>query len=87
MSRVLASGDGWSAADVACTSGPDDPFEERHAHDDIASVLAGSFQYCSRSGRAAMAPGSLTHSNHAFRSEFGVSPREHARHAAPAGAR
>lgn len=58
--RVLARGDGWSVADVVCTSGPaDQPFEEQHSHYSIAIVLAGSFQYRSRAGQALMTPGSL----------------------------
>lgn len=57
--RVLARGDGWSVADVVCTSGPlDEPFEELHTHYSIAIVLAGSFQYRSPTGRALMTPGS-----------------------------
>lgn len=59
-SNVLARGDGWSVADVVCTSGPQDrPFEEQHTHYSIAIVLAGSFQYRSRAGRALMTPGAL----------------------------
>lgn len=58
--RVLASGDGWRIADVVCTSGPSDrTFEEQHASYSIAVVLAGTFQYRSRTGRALMTPGSL----------------------------
>jgi len=58
--RVLAQGDGWSVADVVCTSGPQDtPFEEEHSHYSIAIVLAGSFQYRSATGRALMTPGSV----------------------------
>jgi AraC-like DNA-binding protein len=58
--RVLARGDGWSVADVVCTSGPQDqPFEERHTHYSIAIVLAGSFQYRSEAGHAMMTPGAL----------------------------
>ena len=59
-SHVLARGDGWSVADVVCTSGPQDrPFEERHACYSAAIVLAGSFQYRSRAGHALMTPGSV----------------------------
>jgi AraC-like DNA-binding protein len=59
-SRILARGDGWTAADVLCTCGPDDcPFEERHERYAIAAVLAGSFQYRSPTGRGLMTPGSL----------------------------
>lgn len=58
--RVLARGDGWSVADVLCTSGPQDqPFEEQHTHYSIAIVLEGSFQYRSEAGHALMTPGSL----------------------------
>ena len=58
--RVLARGDGWSVADVVCTSGPQDqPFEEQHTHYSIAIVLEGSFQYRSEAGHALMTPGSL----------------------------
>jgi len=63
--RVLASGDGWSVADVVCTCGPRDrPFEERHTRYAIAIVLAGSFEYRSPFGRAVMTPGSLMLGNH-----------------------
>ena len=58
--RLIASGDGWSVADVMCTSGPDDlPFEEQHSRYAIAIVLAGSFQYRSSKGGGLMTPGSL----------------------------
>jgi AraC-like DNA-binding protein len=58
--RILASGDGWRAADVLCTCGPQDrPFEEQHAYHSIAVVLAGSFQYRASPGSGLMAPGSL----------------------------
>jgi AraC-like DNA-binding protein len=58
--RPLAQGNGWSVADVVCTSGPEDqPFTERHTHYSIAIVLAGSFQYRSDAGDALMTPGSL----------------------------
>jgi AraC-like DNA-binding protein len=60
VSRILARGDGWSVADVLCTSGPEDrSFEERHTNHSIAIVLAGSFQYRSSLGPALMTPGSL----------------------------
>ena len=63
-SRVLAQGDGWTAADVLCTSGPRDrSFEEQHSSVCIAIVVAGSFQYRARSGSGIstelMTPGSL----------------------------
>ena len=58
--RIISGGDGWTVADVVCTSGPRDrPFEERHARHTIAIVLAGSFQYRSPLGRELMTPGSL----------------------------
>ena len=58
--RIIARGDGWTVADVVCTSGPQDrPFEERHTHYTIAIVLAGSFQYRSAGGRGLMTAGSL----------------------------
>jgi len=58
--RLIASGDGWSVADVMCTSGPDDlPFDEQHSRYAIAIVLAGSFQYRSSNGGGLMTPGSL----------------------------
>jgi AraC family transcriptional regulator len=59
-SQTLARGDGWTAADVVCTSGPRDrPFEEQHTHCSIAVVVAGSFQYRSHLGEVLMTPGSL----------------------------
>jgi len=58
--RIIARGDGWTVADVVCTSGPQDrPFEERHTYYTIAIVLAGSFQYRSARGRGLMTSGSL----------------------------
>ena len=58
--RIIARGDGWTVADVVCTSGPQDrPFEERHTHFTIAIVLAGGFQYRSARGRGLMTSGSL----------------------------
>ena len=63
--RVLVRGDGWSVADVICTSGPTDrAFEEQHTHYSIAIVLAGTFQLRSPLGEALMAPGSLMLGNH-----------------------
>ncbi len=60
MSTLLARGDGWSASDVICTSGPDDrAFEERHAGVSIAIVLAGTFQYRAAARPALMSPGSF----------------------------
>src|SRR5581483_3253570 len=62
--RVLAQGEGWSVADVLCTSGPQDrSFEEQHSQVSIVIVLAGSFQYRGQSrfgpARELMMPGSL----------------------------
>ena len=58
--RLLARGEGWSVADVVCTSGPGDrPFEERHERVGLAVVVAGSFGYRSAGGGALMTPGSL----------------------------
>ncbi len=62
--HMLAKGDGWSVADVVCTSGPRDRvFEEQHACACIVIVTAGSFQYRAQSGfgpgRELMTPGSL----------------------------
>ena len=58
--RMIAAGDGWTVADVICTSGPQDrPFEERHARYTIAMVVAGSFEYKTPRGDALMTPGSL----------------------------
>ncbi len=58
--RPLARGEGWSVADVLCTSGPRDrPFEERHEQYAITLVLAGSFQYRTPLGQGLMTPGSV----------------------------
>jgi AraC family transcriptional regulator len=58
--RMIAAGDGWTVADVVCTSGPHDrPFEERHRRYSIAMVVAGSFEYRNTRGHALMTPGSL----------------------------
>jgi AraC-like DNA-binding protein len=58
--RLIARGDGWTVADVVCTSGPEDrPFEEQHSHYSIAAVVAGSFEYRSPLGSGLMTPGSL----------------------------
>lgn len=62
--RVLARGDGWTVADVVCTSGPRDrAFEERHSQFSIAIVAAGTFQYRAQQrpgvDRELMTPGSL----------------------------
>ena len=63
VGRVLARGEGWSVADLLCTSGPRDrPLEEQHSQVSIAVVIAGSFQYRraggSRTGEL-MTPGSV----------------------------
>lgn len=58
--RIVASGDNWTVADVICTSGPDDrPFEEQHTRYAIAIVLAGTFQYRSSLRPVLMTPGSV----------------------------
>jgi AraC-like DNA-binding protein len=58
--RVIASGEGWTVADVVCTSGPRDrAFEEQHARYAIAVCVAGTFQYRSTLGRGMMTPGAL----------------------------
>ena len=58
--RIVARGDGWTVADVVCTSGPEDrPFEEQHTHYAIAVVVAGTFQYRSPLGGGVMTPGGL----------------------------
>ena len=61
----IATGDGWSVADVVCTAGPSDrSFEERHEGVSIGVVVAGTFQYRSPRGRATLTPGSLLLGNH-----------------------
>jgi len=58
--KILARGEGWTVADVVCTSGPDDrQFEERHSHYAIGLVIAGAFQYRSTLGGGLMTPGSV----------------------------
>jgi AraC family transcriptional regulator len=70
--RILARGDGWTVADVVCTSGPHDrPYEERHERYAIAVVLTGSFQYRSPLGRGLMTPGSLMLGNEGHSFECG----------------
>ncbi|MGO9403430.1 MAG: helix-turn-helix transcriptional regulator [Terriglobales bacterium] len=63
VGRVLAREEGWSVADLICTSGPQDrPFEEQHSQVSIAIVLAGTFQYRAADGGRRgelMTPGSL----------------------------
>jgi AraC family transcriptional regulator len=78
--NVLARGDGWSVADVVCTSGPQDrPFEERHGAVSIAVVVEGTFQYRSVNGSELMSPGSLLLGNHGqsfeCRHEHGIGDR------------
>ncbi len=61
----LASGPGWSARDILCTSGPqDETFEEQHDGFSVAIVAAGSFQYRTEFGREMLTPGSLFLGNH-----------------------
>jgi AraC-like DNA-binding protein len=63
--RVLARGDGWSVADVVCTSGPDDRrFEEQHTHYSVAIVVAGTFQLHSPLSDGVLVPGALMLGNH-----------------------
>ena len=74
---MLSHGDGWTVADVVCTSGPPDrPFEERHERPTIAIVLAGTFQYRSPLGRELMTPGSLMLGNAGHCYECGHSHAE-----------
>lgn len=57
---TLAAGDGWSADDVVCTSGPADrAFEERHEEVSVSLVVAGTFHYRSALGGGMMTPGSV----------------------------
>jgi AraC-like DNA-binding protein len=72
MARVIASGDGWTVADVICTSGPGDrPFEEQHTRYAIAVVAEGTFRYRSPTGREVMTPGSLMLGNERHHFECG----------------
>jgi len=62
--NILASGDGWSVADLLCTYGPSDrAYEEQHTSTSIGVVLEGCFQYRSRQGAQLMSPGSLVLGN------------------------
>jgi AraC family transcriptional regulator len=62
--HIVAQGDGWTVADVVCTSGPQDhPFEEQLSNHTIALVTAGSFQYRGGSGCELMLPGSFVLGN------------------------
>lgn len=57
---LLASGPGWRAEDVICSSGPADrPFEEQHDGICIAAVTHGTFQYRTSNGAALLSPGAL----------------------------
>jgi AraC family transcriptional regulator len=59
-SRLLASGAGWRARDIVCTSGPRDrSFEEQHDGICIAVVTEGTFQYRSNQGTALLVPGAV----------------------------
>ncbi|HEY4171636.1 MAG TPA: AraC family transcriptional regulator [Rhodopila sp.] len=58
--HFLASGPGWRADDVICTSGPGDKaFEEQHDGVCVAAVTRGTFQYRSTQGAALLTPGAL----------------------------
>jgi AraC-like DNA-binding protein len=58
--RILAQGDGWRVIDAICRAGPEDkPFEEAHDFVCVAAVMDGTFNYRTRSGRAALAPGGV----------------------------
>jgi AraC-like DNA-binding protein len=58
--RILAAGDGWRVIDAICRAGPEDkPFEEAHDFICVAAVTNGTFNYRTRSGRAALAPGGV----------------------------
>jgi AraC family transcriptional regulator len=58
--RLLARGDGWTAQDVVCSSGPKDrAFEERHNWVSVAVVLSGTFTYQNDFGRSLLTPGAL----------------------------
>jgi AraC-like DNA-binding protein len=59
-SRLLGSGRGWTAHDIACSAGPGDrPFEERHERVCVAAVIEGTFAYRTVHGQATLAPGAL----------------------------
>jgi len=60
VARVLARGDGWTASEVVCHSGPHTrPFEERHGSHSVALVVDGTFQYRSGARVELMTPGSI----------------------------
>jgi len=74
--RLLAAGNGWSVADVVCTSDRRDrAFEEQHSGVAVAIVLAGTFQYRGDHGHDLMTPGSIMLGNAGARFECG---HEHA---------
>jgi AraC family transcriptional regulator len=59
-SRLLASGRGWTAHDIACSAGPGDrPFEERHEGVCVAAVTEGTFECRTMHGKVTLAPGAL----------------------------
>lgn len=60
LAHQLAAGEGWSAEDIVCTSGPADrPFEERYGSTSIALVMSGTFLHRSNHGNCLMSPGAL----------------------------
>ena len=78
--RFFAAGEGWSASDVLCDSGPADPrFEECHETATLAVVLGGGFQYRSARGASLLAPGAvlLGNADEAFecRHDYGTGDR------------
>lgn len=59
VSRLIAQGSDWSAAEYICSAGPNDPsFEERHEGFTFAAVVEGSFRYETDTGTALLHPGS-----------------------------
>lgn len=63
--NTVAGGEGWSVADVVCTSGPHDrSYAEQHGAVIIALVVAGSFQYRSGCDSELMVPGSVLLGNY-----------------------
>src|SRR5690606_24646610 len=60
----IAVGEGFSVADIVCTSGPADrPFEERPEIASISLVLAGTFGFRSARGASLLSPGTFLLSN------------------------
>jgi len=58
--RQIATGDGWSVADVLCTCGPEDPpYEEQHSEFVVAFVIGGMFEHRGPRGRTLMTPGAV----------------------------